>query len=141
MAAMRSLRRRLMVDQVKVVDRCKSGRSSKVVIASVQRDEAIPRGDIGAYLVGVFACQPLSEDHKSYDLKANGQWRHCIYKMRWQAALGGRDEFTPEQERLVLIGAKLLGTQSRPHGWGSAALGQHHVRRLLECWTKSSPGR
>lgn len=122
--------------QIKVVDTpiggLKSNRSSRAVVASVQQGDAIPRGDVGAYLVGVFACQSLTADGRRYDLGVKGQWRHCLYKTQWTAALQGRDEFTEEQQALILAGAVLLRTYS--HGWGSEAVAQAHVRKLLERW-------
>ncbi len=129
------MRRRPMGSPVEVVDRSKSGRSSRAVVASVQRGEPIPRGDIGAYLVGVFACQPLTMDRKDYNLKAKGPWRHCLYKKQWRAALQRKDVFSPEEKELILIGAKLLREQRRPHGWGSQAVLQRHVRELLHKWS------
>ena len=101
----------------------------------MQRGEAIPRGDIGAYLVGVFACRPLTFDKKNYDLEKK-QWSHCIYKEQWTAALYGKDEFTEEQKSLILAGAALL--KNHTDGWWNKAISQPHVRKLLESWNSSS---
>ena len=118
--------------RIKVVDRSKSYRSSEAVVASVQQGEVIPRGDVGAYLVGVFACQPLTADGKRYDLGAKGQWGHCRFKKEWKAALQGRDEFTEDQKRLILAGASLLSKYF--NGWGRKAIEQDHVNKLLKRW-------
>ena len=73
--------------QVKIVGIKKSGRTAKQVVALVRNDEAIPRNDIGAYLVGVFYCQPLTPDGKNYDSQEKGQGRLCVYRAQWNAAL------------------------------------------------------
>jgi hypothetical protein len=121
--------------QVKIIGSSKSNRSSKKVIESVQRGEAIPRGDIGAYLVGVFACRPLTFDKKNYDLEKK-QWSHCIYKEQWTAALYGKDEFTEEQKPLILAGVALL--ENHTDGWWNKAIAQPHVHKLLESWSNSN---
>ena len=117
-----------------MVGRPKSNKSSKEVVAAVQRGEAIPQGDIGAYLVGVFACHPLTKDLQNYDQGEPGQWRHCLYKKKWAAALQGKDEFAEEEKALILAGADLL--KDYDHGWGNTALSHTHVKLLLDHWTR-----
>ena len=122
---------------VKVVDGNKTGRSSKDVIQSVIQGESITKGDVGAYLVGVFACRDLAEDdNHTYDAVNKEQWNHCIYKKEWETALDGKDIFTDQQKGLILAGAKLL--EQYPHGWGNKAVSQPHVHRFLETWAKES---
>lgn len=124
--------------EVRVTDGNKSNKSSKEVIALVQQGESIPRGDIGAYLVGVFACQPLTEDGKYYDFEARGQWKQCCYKNQWKAALQGKDEFADKQKELILAGSDLLKSyhhgRGKEDGWGEIAIKQSHVLKLLESW-------
>lgn len=110
----------------------KTWRNSKEVISSVLQRDSIPEGDVGAYIVGVFACQPLTKDGKSYNRTVPGQWNHCLYKDEWSAALQGMDQFTDEQKSLILAGYDLLKKHS--HGWGDKATAQYHVRKLLDAW-------
>lgn len=129
---------------VRVTEEIKTGRSSEAVIASVIRGEPLPKGDIGAFLVGVFACRPLTNDGKSYDPKILKQWRHCRYKTEWQTALRGEDIFTDQQRTLILAGEVLLeryGHKGRDGGlgWGHKAAAQPHVRGLLMRW-RHGPG-
>jgi hypothetical protein len=121
--------------QVKIIGQAKSVNGSKKVIDLVRQGDAIPKGDIGAFLVGVFACQPLTDDGKSYDLSEKKQWSHCIFKEQWKAALHDEDKFTEEEKSLVLAGAALL--KDHEHGWGNKASAQPHVRKLLESWNTS----
>ncbi|MEY3788786.1 MAG: hypothetical protein RIQ94_938 [Pseudomonadota bacterium] len=123
--------------QVKIIDGTKSGNSSKKVIDLVRQGDAISSGDIGAYIVGVFACQPLMDNGMSYDLSEKGQWTHCIFKEQWKAALHDEDKFTEEEKSLILAGEMLLTHPLLPkgsHGWGNNASTQPHVRKLLESW-------
>lgn len=115
-----------------IVGRPKSNKSSREVVAEVQRGEAIPQGDVGAYLVGVFACHPLTGDLQNYDRGKPGQWSHCLYKKKWEAALHGRDDFAGEEKALIIAGAELL--KDYDHGWGNKALSQAHVKKMLESW-------
>jgi len=117
-----------------VAGRPKSNRSSREVIKSVLNGEGIPQGDRGAYLVGVLACQPLTQNRKSYDMSAPGQWRHCLYKKKWEAALQGKDQFTEEERALIIAGAELLDDYD--HGWGKEAISQAHVKELLSQWAQ-----
>ena len=120
--------------QIKVVEGRKNwDKSARAVVDSVLRGEAISQGDIGAYLVGVFACRPLTPDGKHYDQREKGQWKHCLYKEEWEAALQGRDEFAQEQKRLILAGFELIKKEpSHPRRWWHKAVVQPHVRKLLE---------
>jgi len=138
-----------MIKNIKVVDIpiSKPKRSAKEVVNSVRRDEAIPRGDVGAYLVGVFYCQPLTPDGKNYDLLRNGQGKLCIYRAQWNAALHGKDEFTEEDKSLILAGVTLLKDhrhlwvkKASSELWGDRAIEQPHVRKLLESWRNSNQG-
>lgn len=115
-----------------IIGRPKSNRTSREIIAAVLHGEEIPQGDRGAYLVGVFACQPITKDLKSYDMSVPGQWRHCLYKKKWTAALQGKDEFTEEERALILAGAHIL--KDYDHGWGNEAILQAHVKELLLQW-------
>ncbi len=126
----------LKVLKIDVTPGGKTNRNSKQVVVSVQQGHAIPQGDIGAYIVGVFACQSLSSDGKDYDRFAKGQWKHCLYKAEWTASLQGRDEFTDEQKSLILAGAELL--KRYDHGWGNQVMAQLHVRRLIDVWRKQT---
>lgn len=124
------MQRKILIDVI--LGRPKSYRSSKKVVASVQQGDSLPEGDIGAYLVGVFACQPLTTDSESYDMSKPGQWSHCLYKKKWKATLQGKDEFTDEERALIIAGAELLKDYN--HGWGSKAVSQSHVKKILNTW-------
>jgi hypothetical protein len=117
---------------VRVVNGTKTYISSKKVVGEFLQGNPINEGDVGAYLVGVFACQPLTTDEKRYNLEESGQWKHCLYKNQWKAVLQGRDEFTDEQRGLILAGSDLL--KRYPHGWGGRAVSQNHVNKLLKSW-------
>jgi hypothetical protein len=119
-----------------VSGKLKSNRSSREVISSVKSRDSIPSGDVGAYLVGVLACQPLTDDLSSYDKTARGQWPHCVFKREWEAALKGKDEFTQDSKQLVLAGVRLL--KNYDHGWGKRAVAQRHVRRMLQNWAAAA---
>jgi len=117
-----------------IFSRDKSYRSSKDVIASVLRGEQLPEWDVGAYLVGVFACRPLTSDSQAY-AEDKGQWPHCRFKEKWEAALQGKDTFAEKDRALIIAGAELaLDTRLPPHGWGIKVLSHPHVQRLLESW-------
>ena len=118
--------------KITVKDGPKSYKTSREVVSDVRQGNSIARGDIGAYVVGVFACRSLSTDTEHYDPTEKGQWSHCLYKSEWTAALQGRDQFTGDQKELILAGVRLL--RDYPHGWGRKALDQPHVRRMLEKW-------
>lgn len=122
--------------QVKIVGIRKSGRNAKEVIDLVHNDKAIPENDIGQYLVGVFACRPLTFDYKSYDPVKKSQWSHCIYKKKWEAALHGKDDFTDDEKSLILAGEDLLKNYTK--GVWNEAIAQPHVRKLLESWKNSN---
>lgn len=101
------------------------------IVDLVRRGQPINEGDRGKYLVAVFACADVAPDGKTYDTKKS-QWRWCINKEQWKAALAGRDTFTDEQKTLILAGYELL--KSYHHGWGIRAIAQAHVQRLLKQW-------
>ncbi|MDP3876166.1 MAG: HNH endonuclease [Methylobacter sp.] len=125
--------------QIKVVEDNKSGRNSHDVIESVRQNEAIPQGDMGAYLVGVFPCRPLTLDENNYGLAKGSQWDKCIYKKQWTAALRGKDEFTEEQKALILAALELIKDYPAKLGkdsfWWNKAITQPYVQKLLESWS------
>ncbi len=122
--------------QVVPGSREKPERPSTVVVASVQRGEPLRDGEIGAFLVGVFACRPLTSDGSAYD-KEEKQWRHCLFKNQWQAALRGEDTFTDEQRELIFAGRD-LAQQYAPGHWGARAMRQPHVQRMLDKWSRDA---
>jgi hypothetical protein len=82
-------------------------RSATAVVASVVRGEPLREGEIGAFLVGIFACRPLASDGSSY-AQEKKQWQHCVFKQQWQAALRGQDTFTDGEKALILAAKDLL---------------------------------
>ncbi len=103
-----------------IFSRDKSYRSSKDVIASVLRGEQLPEWDVGAYLVGVFACRPLTSDSQAY-AEDKGQWPHCRFKEKWEAALQGKDTFAEKDRALIIAGAELARYAPAVHEVGHVA--------------------
>ena len=121
---------------IKVVPGIKDRKMRAVhVIAQVRNEESIVEGHTGAYIVGVFACRDVTEN-RYVDKKS--QWGHCIFKKQWEDVLDGKDTFTDEEKALVLAGRDLCVWY--PHGWGNKALAQEHVIRIMDKWSKGSPG-